>query len=109
MEPKEKSSIFMIAYPTRWTRGADAPAFYSTREIGLAVGAVINKCKMKKHLAVDIKDGQFAFSRRTEQIAREAELDGIYILRTSLSDDACSSDASFVHTNNSRVLSVRFA
>ena len=62
-------------------------------EIGLAVGAVINRFKMKKHMAVDIQDGSFAFSRRAEQIAREAELDGIYILRTSLSDETRSADA----------------
>lgn len=60
--------------------------------IGVAVGGVINKFKMRKHISIDIKDGHFAFNRKTEQIAQEAELDGIYILRTSLSDDACSSD-----------------
>jgi Transposase DDE domain len=69
-----------------------AGALQGSAQIGLAVGAVINKFKMKKHIAVDIKDAQFSFSRKTEQIAREAELDGIYILRTSLSDDACAAD-----------------
>jgi Transposase DDE domain len=67
-----------------------AGTLQGSAEIGLAVGAVINKFKMKKHMALDIKDRQFAFSRKTEPIAREAELDGIYILRTSLSDEACS-------------------
>jgi len=60
-------------------------------QIGLAVGALINRFKMKKHLTIEIEDQRFAFSRKSEQIAREAELDGIYILRTSLADQACSS------------------
>jgi Transposase DDE domain len=69
-----------------------AGTLQGSARIGLAVGALINKFKMKKHIAVDIKDAQFSFSRKTEQIAREAELDGIYILRTSLSDAACAVD-----------------
>jgi hypothetical protein len=60
----------------------------SSAEIGLAVGGVINKFKVKKHIELDIKDGHFAFSRKAEKIAKEAELDGIYILRTSLSEVA---------------------
>jgi hypothetical protein len=68
-----------------------AGALQSSADIGLAVGAVINKFKVKKHIDLDIKDGHFAFSRKAEKIAKEAELDGIYILRTSLSDAACPS------------------
>lgn len=52
--------------------------------IGLAVGAVINRFKMKKHFTVEIDDDHFAFTRKHEQIAAEATLDGIYILRTSV-------------------------
>jgi len=33
----------------------------SSAEIGLAVGAVINTFKVRKHIDVDIKDGHFAF------------------------------------------------
>jgi transposase len=53
-------------------------------EIGLAVGAVLNSRKMAKHLAVEIRDGHFAFQRRTQQIEQEARLDGIYVIRTSV-------------------------
>ncbi len=59
-------------------------------EIGLAVGAVINRFKMKKHFTVEIEDKQFSYARKVEQIAAEAALDGIYILRTSLNAEACS-------------------
>jgi hypothetical protein len=69
-----------------------AGTLHGSAEIGLAVGAVINKFKVKKHIDVDINDGHFAFSRKTEKIAKEAELDGIYILRTSLPDTASPSD-----------------
>jgi Transposase DDE domain len=55
-------------------RGADA--------IGLAVGKVIGKHKMAKHLAVTITDDSLAIERRQDQIQAEAALDGIYVIRT---------------------------
>ena len=51
--------------------------------IGVAVGLVVNRFKVKKHFTLQIEDQLFAFPRKTEQIAAEAALDGIYILRTS--------------------------
>jgi transposase len=51
-------------------------------EIGLAVGAVWNRYKVKKHFALQITDHEFTFERKTEQIAFEASLDGIYVLRS---------------------------
>ena len=62
-------------------------AKYDAAAIGLAVGAVIDKHKMKKHFALDIVDGRFAFRRREDEIAAEARLDGIYVVRTSLPAD----------------------
>lgn len=56
----------------------------SAAEIGLAVGAVVNAKKMAKHFTLDIRDGHFSFSRKVEQIAAEARLDGIYVIRTSV-------------------------
>ena len=55
-------------------RGADA--------IGLAVGKVIGKHKMAKHLAVTITDDTLAVQRRQDSIQAEAALDGIYVIRT---------------------------
>jgi transposase len=52
-------------------------------DIGVAVGLVVNRFKMKKHFDLQIEDRRFAFPRKSEQIAAEAALDGIYILRTS--------------------------
>ena len=57
-------------------------------EIGLAVGAVWNRWRVRKHFAVEISDTRFDFERKPEQIAAEAALDGIYVLRTSASKQA---------------------
>jgi hypothetical protein len=53
-------------------------------EIGLAVGQVIKRYRVKKHFGLEIGDGSFTYARKSEQIAEEAALDGIYILRTSV-------------------------
>ena len=52
--------------------------------IGLAVGAVINKYKVAKHFAHNIADTAFSFARKTAEIAAEAAVDGVYVIRTSL-------------------------
>ena len=68
-----------------------AGTLHGKAQIGIAVGECIKKYKMKKHITLEIEDQRFRFARKAEQIAAEAQLDGIYILRTSLSDDACGS------------------
>lgn len=55
----------------------------SAAEIGKKVGAVANRYKMGKHFELTIQDGLFRYARRTPEIQREAQLDGIYIIRTS--------------------------
>jgi len=52
--------------------------------IGIAVGRVIDRFKMAKHFELDIGDDHLSISRRTEAIAAEAALDGLYVLRTSV-------------------------
>jgi transposase len=63
-------------------------------EIALAVGAVIEKHKMRKHFDLDITDTIFTFARKADAITAEAATDGIYIVRTSLAaevlDDAAT-------------------
>jgi Transposase DDE domain len=53
-------------------------------EIGKKAGAVLSKYKMAKHLDVTITDTSLAIERRQDQIAGEARLDGIYVIRTPL-------------------------
>ena len=52
--------------------------------IGVRVGRVVNKYKVAKHFALEISDRGFDFHRVEEQIAAEAALDGIYVIRTSV-------------------------
>jgi hypothetical protein len=59
--------------------GADA--------IGVAVGKVIGKYNVAKHFDYIITDTSLSVERRHHQIAAEAALDGIYVLRTSVTGD----------------------
>jgi len=56
-------------------------------KIGERVGKVIGKYKMAKHFEWDIDDnGAFGYRRNAASIAAEAALDGLYVIRTSLSE-----------------------
>ena len=59
----------------------------SAAAIGLRAGRVIDARKMAKHFELDIGDGVFRYRRRTEVIAAEAALDGIYVVRTNVSPE----------------------
>ena len=52
--------------------------------IALKVGAVLGRRKMAKHFALTLTDTSFAFARDAATIAKEAALDGFYVLRTSV-------------------------
>jgi transposase len=69
-------------------------------EIGLRVGKVIHKHKMAKHFELEITETSFAYTRRQEQIAAEAALDGLYVVRSSLKPDVMSA-ADLVRTYKS--------
>ena len=56
-------------------------------KIGLRAGRVVNRHKMAKHFTLEIAEGQFSFSRKEDAITKEAELDGIYVIRTSLGEE----------------------
>lgn len=62
----------------------DAGRLKKAREIALRVGKVVNRWKMGKHIELTIEDGRFEYRLKEEQIAREAELDGIYVIRTDV-------------------------
>ena len=61
-------------------RGAD--------EIGLAVGKIIGRRKVGKHFNLTITDDQLSFTRDHAAIAKEAALDGFYVLRTNVPAEA---------------------
>jgi hypothetical protein len=53
-------------------------------KIGVRVGKVVNKYKVGKHFALSIEESGFTFKRLDQQIAAEAALDGLYVIRTSV-------------------------
>jgi hypothetical protein len=60
--------------------------------IALRVGAVLGRYKMRKHFRLTIEETSFSFARDDASIAREAALDGIYVIRTSLPGAALAAD-----------------
>ena len=89
-ERKRKREALLAA-----TEAALAPIIAAVEEgrlvgsdkIGLRLGKVINKYKMAKHFEVTVTDTTLAIMRRQTSIDQEAALDGIYVLRTTLSGD----------------------
>jgi hypothetical protein len=60
-------------------------------KIGVRVGKVVNKYKVGKHFALTIEESSFKFQRLEQQIAAEAALDGLYVIRTSVPKKQMSS------------------
>ncbi len=73
-------------------KSVDGGTLRGGAEIGVRVGQAINRFRMKKHMNYEIGDTSFAFSRNAENIAREAALDGIYVIRTSLPEQDMAAD-----------------
>jgi len=61
--------------------------------IGVAVGKVIDKYKMAKHLTYQITDTALTWQRNQAGIAAEAALDGIYVIRTNVPATALDAPA----------------
>ena len=59
-------------------------------QIGVKLGRVLNRYKVGKHFETIIADGEFVWSRRQEAIRREADLDGLYVIRTSEAEASLS-------------------
>jgi hypothetical protein len=68
------------------TAAAEAGRIKDAGKIGVRAGKVIGRYKMEKHYTLTIDDTSFAYARNEEQIAAEATLDGIYIIRTTIQD-----------------------
>ena len=73
-----------VCRPMRKLKGKD--------KIALKVGKVINKFKMAKHFHISIGEENFSYERKEAAIAREASLDGIYVIRTSLTKDTLQAE-----------------
>ena len=49
---------------------------------------MVNKYKVAKHFELSIEEQRFEYRIREQEVAQEAALDGIYILRTPLAAKA---------------------
>jgi len=61
-------------------------------KIGLRVGKVLGRFKMAKHFELDIRDDRFSYWPNERNIAQEAALDGIYVLRTSVRSETLDTE-----------------
>jgi len=59
--------------------------------IGVRAGKILNRYKMGKHFQLRIEEDSFHYERKTANIEREQNLDGIYVIRTSVKQEALSS------------------
>jgi transposase len=65
--------------PKRPLRGKD--------KIGLRIGKLIDRYKVGKHFRLTITEESFNYRRDEPKIAAEASLDGLYVIRTSVSPE----------------------
>jgi len=56
-------------------------------KIGLRVGRVVNKYRVAKHFHLDIEEGHFDYWVLKDNVATEAAMDGLYVIRTSVTKE----------------------
>jgi Transposase DDE domain len=76
-----EAELAKIAAATQRQRNA----LRGEQAIALRVGRVIERFHMGKHIELSITDASFTWRRRDQAIAQEAALDGLYVIRTSVS------------------------
>ena len=79
----EKDLDAIVAATRRASRGLAGQDL-----IALRVGRVLHQHKVAKHFVLEITDTTFSYRRDEERIAKEAALDGIYVIRTSVAETA---------------------
>ena len=63
------------------------------QQIALRVGRLIERFRMAKHFDLSITDTTLTWQRKTQAITAEAALDGLYVIRTSLSAERLDAHA----------------
>lgn len=61
-------------------------------EIGIRVGKILNSYKVGKHFELNISNNLLHYERREQKIREESALDGIYVIRTSVSADVLNAE-----------------
>ena len=56
-------------------------------KIALRVGKVVNRFKVSKHFQLTFNETHFSYQRNLLSIEQEADLDGIYVIRTSVTSE----------------------
>jgi hypothetical protein len=85
LQATERELDAIVQATTRTTRRLTGQAAIASR-----VAKVRNRFKMGKHFQIAITDTQLRYTRDTQRIAAEAALDGVYVVRTSVSGDLLS-------------------
>jgi hypothetical protein len=80
LQATERELDAIVQATTRPTRRLTGQA-----AIALRVEKVRNRFKMGKHFQIAITDTQLRYTRDTPRITAEAALDGVYVVRTSVS------------------------
>ena len=60
--------------------------------IGLKAGAALGRFKMGKFFRVQVEEHSLSWQRKPEVLAREASMDGIYVIRTSVAKEAMDAE-----------------
>lgn len=73
-------------------------------EIGLRAGAVLSKFKVGKYFRIHVGEHGLRFARNHESLGRDAAMDGIYVIRTSVpKEDLSAEKAVLAYKQLSRV------
>ncbi|HVA24045.1 MAG TPA: IS1634 family transposase, partial [Chloroflexota bacterium] len=88
----EKELAKVAAMAERGAAGGRA-GLQGAAKIGERVGRVANKYNMAKHFRRTVTETSFSYERNADSIAREAALDGLYVLRTNVAKDRLDSAA----------------
>ena len=75
----------------------EAGKLHGAGKIGVGVGKIIGKHKMAKHFVLKIEDTTFSYQTDEANIAAEAALDGIYVIRTSVAEKAMSAETAVLN------------
>jgi transposase len=94
---RKKREALLVATEAKFQRIAAEVARRTKKplskdEIGVKVGRVLNQFQVGKHFQLTIEDNGFQWERNQDKIQREAELDGIYVIRTSESAKSLSAE-----------------
>jgi hypothetical protein len=63
-----------------------------TATIGLKTGAVLGRFKMGKYFSIRVSDYSVSWHRKAENLAKDAAMDGIYVIRTSIAQDVMDAE-----------------